>query len=85
MSIGGKPGDAGSNPPASYEDLFDEDEADLDRPDLIRRRAYELWLQAGRSGQPDDYLATAEQQMTAEENSDFVPNLYPLNRDTDES
>lgn len=82
MSMGREPDDTG--PPTSDKDLFDEDESDLDRPELIRRRAYELWLEAGKSGHPEDYLGKAELQITAEENSDFVPNPYPLNREPDE-
>jgi hypothetical protein len=87
MSMGRKPDDAGigKQSPDSYEDLFDEDESGLDRPELIRRRAYELWLESGKSGHPEDYLGRAEQQITAEENSDFAPNPYPLNRDPDET
>ena len=85
--MGSKPteGGGGNDALQSYEDLFEEDEADLDRPDLIRRRAYELWRQSGRTGHPADYLAKAESEITAEENSDFKPNPYPLNRAPDEA
>jgi Protein of unknown function (DUF2934) len=32
--------------------------------DSIRRRAYEIWEQAGRSGDPEDHWLQAEHELT---------------------
>jgi hypothetical protein len=63
---------------------FDEDENNLGRPEVIRHRAYEIWQAGGKVGQPQDYLWRAARQVEAEENSDFVPNPYPINREPTE-
>ena len=33
--------------------------------DRIRRRAYQLWEEAGRSGQPDDHWLQAERELAS--------------------
>ncbi|HEX2136201.1 MAG TPA: DUF2934 domain-containing protein [Microvirga sp.] len=35
--------------------------------DRIRRRAYELWEQAGRTGDPEDHWLAAERELTQRE------------------
>jgi len=36
------------------------------REDRIRRKAYELWQQAGQSGRPEDHWLRAERELDAE-------------------
>ena len=47
------------------------------REDRIRRRAYELWQQAGQSGTPEDHWLQAERELAADRPEATVEDAAP--------